>query len=159
MDFRAQVTSIRDVIARRHLKVAFFGRTSCGKSSVINALLGENVLPMGLGHTTTKFVHVQGTDSENPYLEHENGEKLDLDGESKLLPVESSGVFSTGATGAIAPVILRKRLIAPVIFHLPRFWFSICSNKRPVITALIPSIEEGILLQKFLLRSRACSLY
>ena len=30
-----------------------------------------------------------------------------------------SGVFSTGATGAIAPVILRKRLIAPVIFHLP----------------------------------------
>ena len=26
-----------------------------------------------------------------------------------------SGVFSTGATGAIAPVILRKRLIAPVI--------------------------------------------
>ncbi len=30
-----------------------------------------------------------------------------------------SGVFSTGATGAIAPVILRKRLIAPVILHLP----------------------------------------
>ena len=27
----------------------------------------------------------------------------------------SSGVFSTGATGATAPVILRKRLIAPVI--------------------------------------------
>ena len=30
----------------------------------------------------------------------------------------NSGVFSTGATGAIAPVILRKRLIAPVILHL-----------------------------------------
>ena len=26
-----------------------------------------------------------------------------------------SGVFSTGATGAIAPVILRKRLIAPAV--------------------------------------------
>ena len=26
-----------------------------------------------------------------------------------------SGVFSTGATGAIAPVILRKRLIAPTV--------------------------------------------
>ena len=26
-----------------------------------------------------------------------------------------SGVFSTGATGAIAPVILRRKLIAPVI--------------------------------------------
>ena len=27
-----------------------------------------------------------------------------------------SGVFSTGATGAIAPAILRKRVIAPAIF-------------------------------------------
>ena len=31
----------------------------------------------------------------------------------------SHSVFSTGATGAIAPVILRKRPIAPVILHLP----------------------------------------
>jgi hypothetical protein len=30
-----------------------------------------------------------------------------------------SGVFSTGATGAIAPAILSKRLIAPAILHLP----------------------------------------
>ena len=44
---------------------------------------------MGLGHTTTKFVHVQGTDSECPYLEYENGQTLTLDGESKLLPVDS----------------------------------------------------------------------
>ena len=35
------------------------------------------------------------------------------------IPSASSGVFSTGATGAIAPVILRKRIIAPVILHLP----------------------------------------
>ena len=33
-----------------------------------------------------------------------------------------SGVFSTGAMGAIAPVILRKRLIAPEILHLPRMY-------------------------------------
>ena len=31
----------------------------------------------------------------------------------------ASGVFSTGATGAIAPIILRKRPTAPVILHLP----------------------------------------
>ena len=30
-----------------------------------------------------------------------------------------SGVYSTDATGAIAPVILRKMLIVPVILHLP----------------------------------------
>ena len=30
-----------------------------------------------------------------------------------------SGVFKTGATGAIAPAILKKRLIAPAILHRP----------------------------------------
>ena len=31
------------------------------------------------------------------------------------MPKVNSGVFSTGATGAMAPVILRKRLIAPAV--------------------------------------------
>ena len=34
---------------------------------------------------------------------------------TSLIDTTSSGVFSTGATGAIAPVIFRKRPIAPVI--------------------------------------------
>ena len=39
---------------------------------------------------------------------------------SKELELQNcSGVFSTGATGAIAPAILRKGLIAPAILHLP----------------------------------------
>ena len=60
VDYRSQVSSIKEVITRRKLKVAFFGRTSSGKSTVINALLGEKILPTGLGHTTDKFVHIQG---------------------------------------------------------------------------------------------------
>jgi GTPase SAR1 family protein len=43
LDHRERVSRIRDVIGRRHLKVVFFGRTSSGKSSVINALLGNKV--------------------------------------------------------------------------------------------------------------------
>ena len=34
---------------------------------------------------------------------------------SRLLASVISGVFSTGATGAMAPIILRKRLIAPAV--------------------------------------------
>ena len=86
VEFRSQISSIRTVIARRHLKVAFFGRTSCGKSTVINALLGQQILPTGLGHTTTKFVHVQGTDTPTPYLQDKNNDEvqmqLDNNGES-----------------------------------------------------------------------------
>uniref|UniRef100_A0A8C2G9L4 Dynamin-type G domain-containing protein n=1 Tax=Cyprinus carpio TaxID=7962 RepID=A0A8C2G9L4_CYPCA len=39
-----KLTVIKDVLARRHMKVAFFGRTSNGKSTVINAMLRERVL-------------------------------------------------------------------------------------------------------------------
>ena len=37
-------------------------------STLINALLGDNVLPTGLGHTTRCFVQIQGTDETTPSL-------------------------------------------------------------------------------------------
>ena len=40
-----KVDGIRGVLSRDHMKVVFFGRTSNGKSTVINALLGESILP------------------------------------------------------------------------------------------------------------------
>ena len=56
-----QVLNIREVLGRQQVKVVFIGRTSSGKSTLINALLGEKVLPTGLGHTTSCFVQVKGT--------------------------------------------------------------------------------------------------
>ncbi|XP_046851045.1 mitofusin-2-like [Xenia sp. Carnegie-2017] len=50
------------------MKVAFFGRTSNGKSTVINALLGDLILPSGIGHTTSCFLSVNGTEVETPYV-------------------------------------------------------------------------------------------
>ena len=43
-------------------------RTSNGKSSVINAMLGEKILPSNYGHTTNCFVQVEGSDSGESYL-------------------------------------------------------------------------------------------
>ncbi|XP_068457542.1 mitofusin-1 [Clinocottus analis] len=64
----SRLSSIRDVLLRRHMKVAFFGRTSNGKSTVINAMLRERVLPSGIGHTTNCFLKVEGTDGDEAYL-------------------------------------------------------------------------------------------
>ncbi|ROL48779.1 Mitofusin-1 [Anabarilius grahami] len=70
-----KLTVIKDVLARRHMKVAFFGRTSNGKSTVINAMLRERVLPSGIGHTTNCFLSVEGTDGEHAYLTTEDSEE------------------------------------------------------------------------------------
>ncbi|KAM9384080.1 mitofusin-1b [Pholidichthys leucotaenia] len=66
---------IKEVLARRHMKVAFFGRTSNGKSTVINAMLRDRVLPSGIGHTTNCFLSVEGTDDDKAYLMTDGSEE------------------------------------------------------------------------------------
>lgn len=47
-------------------------RTSNGKSTVINAMLHEKILPSGIGHTTNCFLQVEGSDNNDAYLMTEN---------------------------------------------------------------------------------------
>ncbi|KAF5403994.1 Transmembrane GTPase Marf [Paragonimus heterotremus] len=63
-----KIKCIQHIISRNQMKCAFFGRTSNGKSTVINAMLGAKLLPSGLGHTTSCFLQVQGTDRDTGYL-------------------------------------------------------------------------------------------
>ncbi|XP_034147387.1 mitofusin-1 isoform X4 [Esox lucius] len=94
-----KLATIRDVLARRQMKVAFFGRspanvvsnmfvkgvkrtlpvplagrTSNGKSTVINAMLRDRVLPSGIGHTTNCFLRVEGTDADEAFLTTEGSD-------------------------------------------------------------------------------------
>jgi mitofusin len=43
-------------------------RTSNGKSTVINAMLHDKILPSGIGHTTHCFLQVEGSESGESYL-------------------------------------------------------------------------------------------
>lgn len=63
-----QTEGIKKILQRDHMKVAFFGRTSNGKSTVINSLLRERVLPAGIGHTTNCFCSVVGVEESEGYL-------------------------------------------------------------------------------------------
>jgi len=62
-EYNGKVVGIREVLERDHMKVAFFGRTSNGKSTCINSLLGEKILPTGIGHTTSCFLQVEGSNT------------------------------------------------------------------------------------------------
>ncbi|XP_076242668.1 mitochondrial assembly regulatory factor isoform X2 [Calliopsis andreniformis] len=78
-----KVHAIRDVLKRDHMKVAFFGRTSNGKSTVINAMLRDKILPSGIGHTTNCFLQVEGSENGESYLITE--------GSTEKQPVQSVG--------------------------------------------------------------------
>uniref|UniRef100_A0A8C2W4Z4 Mitofusin 1 n=1 Tax=Chinchilla lanigera TaxID=34839 RepID=A0A8C2W4Z4_CHILA len=73
--YKNKLSVIGEVLSRRHMKVAFFGRTSSGKSSVINAMLWDKVLPSGIGHTTNCFLSVAGTDGDKAYLMTEGSDE------------------------------------------------------------------------------------
>jgi len=85
LDFKDKVAGISEVLERDHMKVAFFGRTSNGKSTSINSLLGEKILPTGIGHTTSCFLQVEGSQSDEAYLTVEGSdEKLNLSNLTQL---------------------------------------------------------------------------
>ncbi|XP_029341097.1 transmembrane GTPase Marf-like [Acyrthosiphon pisum] len=69
--YESQVEAIYEVFTHAHMKVAVFGRTSSGKSTVVNAMLRENVLPIGIGHTTNGFLQVERSLTGNAYLSTE----------------------------------------------------------------------------------------
>jgi len=75
--YASQVDGIRAVLSRDHMKVVFFGRTSNGKSTCINALLGDRILPTGIGHTTSCFLQVEGGDEQEAYLMTEDDEEFE----------------------------------------------------------------------------------
>ena len=52
VEFRSRIASLAQRLEDNNLEVALFGRVSCGKSSLLNALLGTNVLPVGVNPIT-----------------------------------------------------------------------------------------------------------
>ncbi|CAD5215909.1 unnamed protein product [Bursaphelenchus xylophilus] len=66
---------IKDMFSRDKMKVVFFGRTSNGKSTVINAMLHSKVLPQGMGHTTCCFLQVEGGSENDKHFKVENNEE------------------------------------------------------------------------------------
>jgi GTP-binding protein EngB required for normal cell division len=48
VEFRNNIASITDRLEDQSLEIAVFGRVSSGKSSLLNAILGEEILPVGV---------------------------------------------------------------------------------------------------------------
>ena len=78
----AKVAEILKVVERSEMKVVFFGSTSNGKSTVINALLKSKVLPSGGGSTTTTLCYIRGQSTLS------EGSFVKFVGSNECIPVE-----------------------------------------------------------------------
>jgi len=66
VEFRGTIASILDRAEDRSFEIAVFGRVSSGKSSLLNAILGTDVLPVGVTPVTS--VPTRITHGEQPSL-------------------------------------------------------------------------------------------
>ena len=67
---------IQKIVDRSQMKVAFFGETSNGKSTVINALLGAKVLPSACGSVSSCFCTIQKRPNEDNTTFHKGMAKI-----------------------------------------------------------------------------------
>ena len=59
--------------------VVLLHRTSNGKSTVVNAMLRDKVLPSGIGHTTDCFLSVEGSETDEAYLQiQDSSERMSI---------------------------------------------------------------------------------
>ena len=58
VEFRGSIDSILDRAEDRSFEIAVFGRVSSGKSSLLNAVIGTNVLPVGVTPVTAVPTHI-----------------------------------------------------------------------------------------------------
>ncbi|MGA8086733.1 MAG: dynamin family protein [Terracidiphilus sp.] len=71
VEFRSRVAALAHGLEDSNLEVALFGRVSCGKSSLLNALLDTNVLPVGVNPITavpTKLRYGSALHAEATFL-------------------------------------------------------------------------------------------
>ncbi|KAJ1360376.1 mitofusin [Parelaphostrongylus tenuis] len=98
--FRESIKTIMETFRRDNMKVVFFGRTSNGKSTTINAMLHAKILPQGMGHTTCCFLQVQGCSDDTGYLMLEDDPvHIPIDQLSKIghaLSSDNSGLPAMG---------------------------------------------------------------
>jgi GTP-binding protein EngB required for normal cell division len=69
VEFHATLSWLVERFERAWLEVAFFGRVSCGKSSLVNALLGQAVLPVGVTPVTAVPIRIVPGESRSATVE------------------------------------------------------------------------------------------
>jgi mitofusin len=75
-NMKTKVDGILQIVNRGQMKVAFFGRTSNGKSTVINALLGTKVLPSACGSVSSCFCTIEGRRQFGDIIYHKGMAKV-----------------------------------------------------------------------------------
>ena len=147
VEFRGTIASILDRAEDRSFEIAVFGRVSSGKSSLLNAVLDTDVLPVGV--TPVTAVPTRITHGENPSLTVSFA-----DGPAQTVEILRLGDFATeqknpGNTKHVARITVTlpaPRLSQGVTFVDTPGLGSLATSGAAETLAYLPRCDLGVVL-------------
>lgn len=147
VEFRGTIASILDRAEDQSFEIAVFGRVSSGKSSLLNAILGADILPVGVTPVTavpTRIVH-----GESPLLTVSF-----TDAPAKTFAIERLGEFATeqknpGNTRHVTRITVTvpaSRLANGVSFVDTPGLGSLATSGAAETLAYLPKCDLGVVL-------------
>jgi GTP-binding protein EngB required for normal cell division len=147
VEFRPAIASILDRAEDRSFEIAVFGRVSSGKSSLLNAILGTDVLPVGV--TPITAVPTRITHADAPFLTVSFSEaptkKLELS-HLKEFATEQENQGNRKHVTRLVVALLSPRLRGGVAFVDTPGLGSLATSGAAETLAYLPKCDLGVVL-------------
>lgn len=92
-NIKVEIGHLSELLKKDKINIAFFAPHNSGKSTLINALLGQSILPMDIIHSTARPIHVRNGKHLKIKVNYKNGGYKFFDNQNIL---ESSAVLTEG---------------------------------------------------------------
>jgi len=147
VEFRSRIASLAARLEDNNLEVALFGRVSSGKSSLLNALLGTDVLPVGVNPITAVPTRLWHGDSLHARITFASGrnEEVSIDEFRNLVSETGNPGNQRNVTHALIEIPSARLSQGIVLVDTPGLG-SLARRGAAETMAYLPSCDLAILL-------------
>jgi GTP-binding protein EngB required for normal cell division len=147
VEFRSRISSLAARLEDNNLEVALFGRVSSGKSSLLNALLGTDVLPVGVNPITAVPTRLRHGDSLHARITFASGrnEEVSIDEFRDLVSETGNPGNQRNVTHALIEIPSARLSQGIVLVDTPGLG-SLARRGAAETMAYLPSCDLAILL-------------
>jgi len=147
VEFRGRLEAITSRLEDSNFEVAFFGRVSSGKSSLLNALLGKDILPVGINPITAVPTRLRSGPNARAVITFVDGrsEKIPLDEIAQFVTEQGNPGNTRNVIKAVAEIPSPTLTQGIVLVDTPGLG-SLATRGTAETLAYLPSADLGVLL-------------
>jgi GTP-binding protein EngB required for normal cell division len=147
VEFRGRLEAITSRLEDSNFEVAFFGRVSSGKSSLLNALLGDDILPVGINPITAVPTRLRSGPNARAVITFVDGhsEKIPLDEIAQFVTEQGNPGNTRNVIKAVAEIPSPSLAQGIVLVDTPGLG-SLATRGTAETLAYLPSADLGVLL-------------